>query len=147
MSWGDPPASSPAVRARMQRVKTRDTGPELALRRLLWAAGLRYRVDHPLPLEGVRRRSDLTFGPARVVVFVDGCYWHGCPEHFAPSGANEAWWRAKIARTQARDQDTDKRLRAAGWLVLRVWEHDDMGGAARRIEEAVRERALQGLRP
>lgn len=147
MSWGDPPATSPEVSARMRAVKVRDTGPELALRRALWAMGLRYRVDAPLPLAGVRRRSDLTFGPARVIVFVDGCYWHGCPEHFRPSGPNKDWWRDKITRTQARDADTSERLRAAGWLAVRVWEHDDMGDAARLIAGLVRDRRGEELRP
>lgn len=138
MSWGDPPASSPEVRARMQRVRVKDTKPELELRAELRALGVRgYRVDAPLPLDGVRRRSDLTFGPARVVVFVDGCYWHGCPSHFRPSGRNEAWWREKIERTRARDLDTDLRLIEEGWVVVRVWEHERPSEAALRVKETV----------
>jgi len=127
----------------MRAVKTRDTGPELALRRLLHAAGYRYRVDVPLPLDGVRRRSDLTFGPARVIVFVDGCYWHGCPDHFRPSGANRDWWLRKIERTRERDADTTARLEEAGWAVVRVWEHEPAEDAALRVALLV----LQRLAP
>jgi DNA mismatch endonuclease (patch repair protein) len=142
VSWGDPPAASPEVSARMRRVRVRvrvrDTAPELALRRELHRRGLRYRVDHPLPLEGVRRRSDLTFPGARLVVFVDGCYWHGCQEHFRPSGANRDWWVAKIERTRARDADTDRRLAEMGWAFLRMWEHDDPVATADEVERMVR---------
>ena len=85
----------------MQR--TRDTAPELAVRRLLHAMGLRYRVDRQ-PLPGLRRRADLVFGPARVAVYIDGCFWHGCPEHGNPRPrANSGYWPAKIQRNQARD--------------------------------------------
>lgn len=138
MSWNDPPASSPEVAARMRAVKTRDTGPELAIRRLVHAAGLRYLVDAPLPIEGARRRSDMSFTRRRVAVFVDGCYWHGCPAHFRPSGVNRDWWLRKIERTRARDTDTDRRLAEAGWTVVRVWEHEDPADAAARVIRAVR---------
>ena len=108
-------ASSPGVRSRMQVQRTRDTAPELALRRLLHAAGLRYRVDRP-PLPGLRRRADLVFGPARVAVYVDGCFWHGCPQHGTRPKANTDWWDAKLAGNRARDADTDRRLTDAGWF-------------------------------
>jgi DNA mismatch endonuclease (patch repair protein) len=127
----------------MKRVAVRDTKPERLLREACRRAGLLgYRVDHPLPLDGVRRKSDMTFARARVCVFVDGCYWHGCAEHFKPSGRNVDWWRAKIARTRARDAHTDELLRAAGWESFRVWEHEDMGEAAERLAELVRDRRL-----
>lgn len=122
----------------MQANRRRDTGPELRLRRLLHAAGLRYRVDYP-PLAGVRRRADVAFTRSRVAVFVDGCYWHGCPTHGPKKfGTNAEFWTAKIAANRARDADTDARLEAAGWRVLRFWEHDDPAAAARRIESVVR---------
>jgi len=141
MSWGDPPATSAAVSERMRRVKVRDTKPEVELRFHLRRLGLTgYRLDRPLGLDGLRRKADVTFVGARVAVFVDGCYWHGCPEHFRPSGANEAWWRAKIERTRARDLDTTERLTAAGWSVVRVWEHDRPDEAAARVAEVVRAR-------
>jgi DNA mismatch endonuclease (patch repair protein) len=114
----------------------RDTPCELALRSAVHRLGLRFRVDWPLP--GTRRRADLAFVTARVAVFVDGCFWHGCPVHATWPKANAPWWRAKLAGNVARDRDTDARLRRAGWRVLRFWEHADMVEAARRVERAVR---------
>jgi len=138
-SW----ASTPAVRGRMQLQRTRDTAPELAIRSLLHARGLRYRVDAS-PLPGLRRRADIVFGPAKVAVFVDGCFWHGCPQHGArPTRANPAYWSAKVAGNQQRDRDTDTRLEAAGWLPLRVWEHEPPGDAAQRIAAAVAARVAR----
>ncbi|MFC5834120.1 very short patch repair endonuclease [Nonomuraea insulae] len=132
-SW----ASSEAVRGRMQRQKTRDTLPEMAVRRLLHRAGLRYRVDVP-PLPGLRRRADIVFGPARVAVFIDGCFWHGCPEHGArTTRSNSDYWAAKVARNRARDNSTDDELAAAGWRVIRAWEHEDARSVAVRIAEVV----------
>lgn len=136
-----PAASTPEVRARMQAVKLRDSGPELALRRELRALGLTgYRVDAKLPIAGVRRKSDVSFGPARVAVFLDGCYWHMCPDHGSRPKANSEWWLAKFENTQRRDRDTDRRLREAGWLPLRVWEHEDPREAAGRVRDAVLQR-------
>jgi len=123
----------------MQRQRRRDTVPELALRSLLHRRGFRYRVDAPLP--GLRRRADLLFPGARVAVFVDGCFWHGCPDHGTWPRQNAPWWREKIESNQRRDRDTDERLRANGWVVLRVWEHEDVGDAAERIASCVRGRA------
>ncbi|WP_273733052.1 very short patch repair endonuclease [Mycolicibacterium septicum] len=135
-SW----ASDARVRARMQRQKTRDTRPELALRRLLHARGLRYRVDTQ-PLPGLRRRADLVFGPARVAVFVDGCFWHGCPEHGQrPTIANTTYWREKVERNNRRDTETDEALVASGWLPIRVWEHENPEIVANLVEAQVRRR-------
>jgi len=116
----------------MQGTGRRDTAPELALRRALWRSGLRYRVDAP-PLGGVRRRADLVFTRARLAVFVDGCFWHACSRHASWPKINGAWWRAKIEANIVRDRDTDSTLRAAGWRVMRVWAHEDVARAARRI--------------
>jgi len=133
----------------MQQQRMRDTGPELALRSKLHGAGFRYRVDRA-PLPGLRRRADLVFGPARVAVFVDGCFWHGCPEHGNQPRSNEAWWTAKLKRNRDRDADTDAQLVAAGWLPVRVWEHEDPAAAAAAIAAVVtarrtdRSRALTG---
>lgn len=124
-------------RQRMSAQRSRDTAPELAVRRLLHARGLRYRVDHPLP--GLpRRRGDLVFTRVRVAVMIDGCYWHGCPVHGNTPRTNTAYWSPKIARNQARDADTNARLAAAGWQVVRAWEHDDPTAIADRVEHAVR---------
>lgn len=141
----NPPASSPAVRDRMRRQRVRDTAPELALRAALRARGVRgYRVHWPLPLP--RRRADVAFPGPRLAVFVDGCWWHGCPAHCRGSRANAAWWRAKAARNRARDADTDARLRAAGWAVVRLWEHDDPRLAAALVAETLARRGPRGRR-
>lgn len=136
-------ASTPGVRSRMQLQRTRDTRPELAVRRLLHASGLRYRVDLA-PLPGLRRRADLVFGPTRVAVYVDGCFWHGCPQHGNAPRANSAYWAPKLAGNRARDVDTDLRLAAAGWLVLRFWEHCDAAAAAEAVIRAVENRRQRG---
>ncbi len=134
-----PGASSGEVRERMQRQRRRDTASELAVRRAVWARGLRYRVDIP-PITGMRSRADLVFTRARVAVFVDGCYWHSCPEHSTIPKSNREWWIAKLQANVERDRRVDRELREAGWLVIRVWEHEDPGEAAERIERVVRER-------
>ena len=132
-----PGASSPGASRRMAVAPRRDTAPELALRRALHAAGLRYRVGFPVP--GQRRRTiDVAFTRAQVAVFVDGCFWHGCPEHGTQPQSNSAWWTTKLSANQARDRDTDRVLAEAGWTVLRVWEHEDPAAAADRVRAAVR---------
>jgi DNA mismatch endonuclease (patch repair protein) len=120
----------------MRAARRRDTGPELALRRLLHQRGLRYRVD--APLTGTRRRADVCFTSRRIAVFVDGCFWHSCPQHGTLPKANHEWWADKLERNVTRDRDTDAVLSAASWRVVRVWEHEDMGLAADRIESLVR---------
>jgi DNA mismatch endonuclease, patch repair protein len=123
----------------MQKQRTRDTEPEIKLRRLLHSRGLRYRVDSILPLPGVRRRADIVFGPTKVAVFVDGCFWHGCPEHGNPNVKSNTWyWPEKIERNRARDADTDDRLHAAGWVSVRVWAHEDVSEVADRVGDLVR---------
>ena len=99
--------------------------------------GLRYRV-HMAPLPGVRREADIVFTRARIAVFVDGCFWHGCPEHGRRRHDVNAWyWPEKIARNQRRDADTDRRLLGEGWTPIRVWEHEPVADAAERIARAV----------
>lgn len=120
----------------MALVRTRDTDPEITLRRLLHREGLRYRLDFR-PLPALRRRADIVFTRARVAVFVDGCFWHGCPQHPSWPKTNATWWREKIERNRERDLETSARLRADGWLVLRVWEHEEPSKAAGRIRRAV----------
>lgn len=121
----------------MQATKQRDTRPELALRSALHRHGLRFRV-HRVPVSGFRRRADIIFPRDKVAVFLDGCFWHGCPEHMTWPVANAQWWRKKIEGNRLRDRGTDKVLQSAGWSVLRVWEHEDAEIAARRIAGLVR---------
>ncbi|GAA4991431.1 hypothetical protein GCM10023205_74370 [Yinghuangia aomiensis] len=128
--------TTPQTRARMSRQKSRDTQLELNLRKALHASGLRYRV-HRRPLKGIRREADVVFGPARVAVFVDGCFWHGCPEHATWPKNNAEFWRNKIEGNRVRDADTDARLAAAGWLAVRIWEHESPAEAAERVRTAV----------
>jgi len=134
-----PKASSPEVSKRMKRVRRRDTGPELRLRSELHRQGLRFRVDVPVPFLP-RHRADVVFGPAKVAVFVDGCFWHGCPIHGEVPRSNSAWWKAKIERVRQRDARTDDAFRAQGWLVVRVWEHEDVSAAADRVQRTVEAR-------
>ena len=124
----------------MQSNKSRDTKPELALRSAVHARGLRYRVSAK-PLAGVRRTADLVFPRAKVAVFLDGCFWHGCPEHHTVASANAKFWADKVEANRKRDRDTDSRLAEAGWVSVRIWEHEDVTEAARRVEEVVRARA------
>jgi DNA mismatch endonuclease (patch repair protein) len=134
-----PPASSPTIRTRMQNTAQRNTGPELRLRSELHRIGLRYRV-HVAPLKGVRRQADIVFPRQRIAVFVDGCFWHSCPEHATFPKANQSWWEGKLQENRRRDGDTDLQLQAAGWESIRVWEHENVQDAAARIEAAVRAR-------
>lgn len=121
----------------MAKVARRDTGPELEIRRELHARGLRYRVDVS-PVPSLRGRTDILFRPARVAVYVDGCFWHSCPDHGVLPKGNRDWWREKLAATVRRDRAIDSTLAELGWRVVRVWEHEDPAVAADRIEAAVR---------
>ena len=123
----------------MQGNRRRDTRPEMQVRRAVHALGLRYRVD-ARPLANLNRRADLVFIRAKVAVFVDGCYWHGCPAHGTTAKTNSAYWGPKIQRNRERDAETNRLLRAAGWVVLRVWEHEDTDDVAALIMETVRAR-------
>ncbi|MEU6231462.1 very short patch repair endonuclease [Kitasatospora sp. NPDC047058] len=134
-SW----ASSAANRRNMQAIRSRDTKPELRIRQLVHAGGLRYRVA-ARPLPRLRRTADLVFRPAKVAVFVDGCYWHGCPEHYVSPKTNPGYWSEKVTRNVERDRDTDAQLEAAGWTVLRFWEHESPEGCALQISTVVKER-------
>ncbi|MEU7514933.1 very short patch repair endonuclease [Streptomyces sp. NPDC042898] len=125
--------------SRMSKQRSRDTGVEMALRRILHASGLRYRV-HRRPLKGVRREADIVFGPAKVAVFVDGCFWHACPEHATWPKRNSEFWRTKIEKNRTRDANTDARLEAAGWVSVRVWEHEAADEAAARVAAVVEAR-------
>jgi DNA mismatch endonuclease (patch repair protein) len=118
----------------MSRVRNRDTDAELALRRELHLRGMRYRVNHRI--EGLgRARPDIVFTKAKVAVFVDGCFWHRCPEHATFPRSNEVWWAEKLDVNVSRDRETDRLLAQLEWQVVRVWEHEDPATAANRVQE------------
>jgi DNA mismatch endonuclease (patch repair protein) len=118
----------------MVRQRRRDTRPELTLRRALHRRGLRYRVDLPV-LPNSRRRVDIVFSSRKVAVFVDGCYWHRCPEHSTNPRSNVEWWAQKFEDNVRRDRETDVALQSAGWSVVRIWEHEDADEAALHIHK------------
>ncbi len=127
-----PPASSPSVRYRMSRQQRRDTQPEILVRRVLHSRGVRYRVD-AVPEPGLRCKADLVWRGLRLAVFIDGCFWHGCPEHATRPKANEAWWAEKLDGNIQRDRRTDEELTSRGWTVLRFWEHEQPATVADSI--------------
>jgi DNA mismatch endonuclease (patch repair protein) len=131
-----PLPSSESAKRRMANTRQRDTSAEMPIRRRLHAMGLRYRVDYPV-LSKPQRRADIVFTRAKVAVFVDGCFWHGCPLHGTWPKQNAAFWREKIETNMQRDRDTDDRLAAIGWNVVRIWEHETPDDAARTIYHRV----------
>lgn len=123
----------------MSTLRTTGTEPELALRRELHRRGLRYRVD----VRALPGRPDIALTRARIAVFVDGCFWHGCPDHAVAPKANAEWWRSKLDANVTRDRRTEEHLRGAGWLVIRAWEHENPADVADVVERTWRER-IQG---
>ena len=119
-----PAASSGTVRSRMSRQKRKDTEAEMSVRRILHARGLRYRVD-VRPVPELRARGDIVWSGLRLIVFIDGCFWHGCPDHATRPRANAEWWAEKLDNNIRRDRRTDSELRKRGWTVLRFWEHEN----------------------
>jgi DNA mismatch endonuclease (patch repair protein) len=120
----------------MESIRSRNTRPEIALRRQLHRKGLRYLVGAQAD-RSLRRTVDIVFPKLRIAVFVDGCFWHGCPEHGSKPRINSAYWVTKLARNRERDADTVMRLQALGWSVLRFWEHDDALTAAETVARLV----------
>jgi len=125
--------------------RRRDTGPERAVRSLLHAAGLRYRVDLPVVIGGVRVRPDIAFTRAKLAVFIDGCFWHSCPEHGTRPATNTGFWSPKLDANVRRDTQHTRLLRQAGWQVLRFWEHEAPTDVAEAI--AVQLAELQSVAP
>lgn len=121
----------------MSRVRSRDTGLELRLRKALWKRGLRYRLRSTLP-----GKPDLVFPSSRVAVFVDGCFWHRCPIHGTLPKTNKKFWLAKLNSNVKRDAEVKRQLQAMGWYVVRIWQHDlrDLERVVNRIENVVRRR-------
>jgi DNA (cytosine-5)-methyltransferase 1 len=140
---GVPVASSELIRVRMTSTKRRDTKPELALRSALHRMGLRFSVDRSI--HGSRRRVDILFPTERVAVYVDGCFWHSCPQHGTIPKQNRQWWVEKLAANSQRDEDTDAALRADRWTVLRFWEHEDPLVAAKHVRDVVLDIRIRSL--
>jgi DNA mismatch endonuclease (patch repair protein) len=141
----EPPRKPPSatVSAQMQRMPRSSTGPEMLIRRELHRRGLRFRVNHPR-LPG---RPDIAFTGARIAVFVDGCFWHQCPDHSVLPKNNGEWWRTKLDRNVSRDREKDAQLETMGWVTLHVWEHENPLEAADMIEQLWRSRRQSATRP
>ena len=120
----------------MQGNRSRDTKPEMAVRSAVHRRGIRFRVS-ARPQPELARTADLVLRKTRIAVFVDGCYWHGCPDHHTQPATNSQYWADKIARNIERDSETTAYLQHAGWTVLRFWEHEDPEAVADQVQEAV----------
>lgn len=130
------PSTDRATSKRLSQIRQQDTLPERELRSRLHRLGLRFRKNcRPVPQ--VRRTADVVFPRERVAIFIDGCFWHGCPTHGSLPKNNAAWWQEKIQANEERDRQTNALLDSAGWHVIRVWEHEELDDAARRICHAV----------
>src|ERR1700722_19051919 len=138
-----PHPSSPGRSANMRANRRTDTKPEMALRRALHKLGYRYRKDYRLDLDGGRRvRPDIAFTARRVAVFVGGCFWHACPQHGRNPAVNVNYWTPKLRRNVERDRVADQTLAAAGWQVVRVWEHESLEDAVASVIAAVGARSV-----
>ncbi len=126
----------------MSAIRGKDTKPEILLRKALWNRGYRYRLKNRLP-----GRPDIVFPTERVAVFVDGCFWHGCPEHYRKPATNAGFWREKIRKNTQRDKEVNALLKSEGWKVLRIWEHavrDNPEACARQVIRALEAKRAQG---
>lgn len=128
--------SSPEISERMSNVRNKDTAAEMAIRSELHGRGFRYRVNLRIPEVG-RSRPDIAFTKQRVAVFVDGCFWHKCPDHATFPKSNEHWWAEKLDTNVRRDRSIDAALQDGGWTVVRIWEHEDPAEAVDKIVAAV----------
>lgn len=140
-----PEPSSQNARLRMQRTPQRDTPCELAIRSELHRRGVRFRVNRK-PLPWSPRTADIVFIGKRLAVFVDGCFWHQCPEHGTIPTANRAWWVSKFNANRARDRDTNLSLENAGWRVIRIWEHESPRRAVDRIVRILGSKPARALK-
>jgi DNA mismatch endonuclease (patch repair protein) len=123
----------------MRGNKARDTRPELALRSALHRQGLRFRCDREIRMDDVRVRPDVVFVARRVAIFLDGCYWHRCPQHGTAPRTNAGYWTEKLDRNVARDRRVDAALDAAGWRVVRIWEHESVVDAVDAVLQALKD--------
>lgn len=128
--------SSPDASRRMAKVRQKGTDAEVALRREMYRIGLRYRIDYEV-MRKPRRVADIAFPGRKIAIFVDGCFWHGCPEHATWPKQNAEFWREKIEANRRRDADTNDRLRSLGWMVLRFWSHESPSMAAKAVARVV----------
>ena len=127
---------SPATSRRMANVRQKNTGAEIALRQALFGLGMRYRINF-IVLKKPRRVADIAFPTKKIAIFVDGCFWHGCPLHASWPKRNSEFWEEKIRTNRHRDSDTNKRLQRKGWTVLRFWEHESPLEAAKVVAHVV----------
>ncbi|GAB2459264.1 DNA mismatch endonuclease (patch repair protein) [Conyzicola lurida] len=132
MSW----ATNEATRKSMLGNRSRDTHPELLVRRALHARGMRFRVDLR-PESALRTRADIVFTRRRIAVYIDGCFWHGCPDHGTTPKSNVEYWTPKLARNVERDAESTLALEALGWTVLRFWSHEQVDAVVARISAHV----------
>jgi DNA mismatch endonuclease, patch repair protein len=133
-----PRPSSPGRSANMRAIRRTDTKPEIVLRQALHKLGYRYRKDYRLDTDGGKRvRPDIVFTSRRVAVFVDGCFWHACPEHGRNPAVNDWYWAPKLRRNVERDRAADETLAGAGWQVVRIWEHESLEAAVAAVIAAV----------
>jgi len=140
-----PKSRSVAVRNVMRANRGVDTGPEIRLRSLVHKAGLRYAID-VRPEADINRRADLVFRAAKVAVFVNGCFWHGCPKHYSSPKSNKRYWSEKVRRNRARDVETRFLLKRRGWRVLVFWEHQPAQSCSERVVSVVSERKRRAAR-
>lgn len=136
MSNQTPTPLDARTRERFKRQPQRDTKPELAIRRELHRRGFRFRLNVRVS-KSIRSKPDIVFRGAKVAVFVDGCFWHGCPDHGTFPKNNHQWWSEKLCANAERDAKTTATLKAEGWEVIRIWEHEPMNQAADRVTAAV----------
>ena len=140
------PPSTPEASRRMAKIRQKGTAAEVALRRELYRSGLRYRVDFVV-VRKPRRVADIAFPRLRIAIFVDGCFWHGCPQHVTWPKKNAEFWRQKIEANRARDADTNSRLHEMGWTVLRFWEHESPVAAAETVTHLITALRSEGRMP
>lgn len=131
---------NPGRRRNMQAIRRKDTKPELALRSALHAAGYRYRCDLRIDLQDARVRPDIVFTRRKVAVFVDGCFWHSCPQHGRQPTSNSSYWSPKLQNNRDRDRRHTDALAGAGWVVVRIWEHESVAEAMAKVTAALAER-------
>ena len=142
-----PKASSPGRSANMRAIRRTDTKPELALRRALHRLGYRFRKDYRLDLPERRVRPDIAFTARKVAVFVDGCFWHACPEHGSKPAVNQGYWNPKLLRNVERDRAADAALELAGWQVVRLWEHVPLDDAVAAVVTALERNGHGAAKP